>query len=83
MNVEVTNLVIKVAKAPKVSEVATTEKLQFTLFEMPCCKHLLCWVQPRMPAYCPSCGASVMIQLRSGDCTLRTGVGWFRLVADR
>jgi len=83
MDVNVTNVVIETPGALKVTGVSTTEKLIFTLFQMPCCKHLLCWVQPRIPTYCPSCGTQIMTQLRSGDYTLKTGVGWFKLVEDR
>ncbi len=42
----------------------TTELVKFRLFKMPCCEHLLCWVNPRIPSYCPQCGASVLLELK-------------------
>lgn len=30
--------------------------IQFRLFHMECCGHLLCWVNPRFPSHCPECG---------------------------
>lgn len=32
------------------------ERVNFRLIQMPCCSHLLCWVNPRLPNYCPECG---------------------------
>jgi hypothetical protein len=32
------------------------ERVEFRLIHMECCDHLLCWVNPRLPSYCPSCG---------------------------
>lgn len=37
----------------------TTERVVFRLIQMPCCGHLLCWVNPRYPTYCPQCGKFV------------------------
>ncbi len=31
---------------------------------MPCCGHLLCWVNPRLPSYCPECGKCMIAELR-------------------
>ena len=42
----------------------STEMILFRLFSMPCCGHLLCWVNPRLPSYCPECGKSVMLELK-------------------
>lgn len=33
----------------------TTERVEFRLFHMECCGHLLCWVNPRVPSFCPNC----------------------------
>lgn len=41
-----------------------TERVMFRLFEMPCCGHLLCWVNPRHPTYCPECGKMVHREIR-------------------
>jgi len=43
----------------------THERVPFRLILMPCCGHLLCWVNPRFPTYCPSCGANVYPEVRS------------------
>lgn len=40
------------------------EKIKFRLFHMPCCGQLLCWVNPRIPNYCPECGKMVYTQLK-------------------
>lgn len=42
----------------------TTEYVKFRLFNMPCCGQLLCWVNPRLPNYCPECGKHVFTQLK-------------------
>ena len=39
----------------------TTERIRFSLISMPCCGQLLCWVNPRLPNYCPECGKAVWI----------------------
>lgn len=49
---------------------ATNERVNFRLFQMPCCGHHLCWVNPRLPTFCPECGTSVYLKLRDGACTL-------------
>ena len=43
----------------------TTERVAFRLLRMPCCQHLLCWVNPRLPTYCPECGAPCIGRLRT------------------
>jgi len=43
---------------------ATREQIHFRYIQMPCCNHLLCWVNPRLPSYCPECGTSIYRQLR-------------------
>jgi hypothetical protein len=32
------------------------ERVKFAVMVMPCCGQMLCWVNPRMPNYCPECG---------------------------
>ena len=32
------------------------ERVPFKLINMECCSHLLCWINPRFPTYCPECG---------------------------
>lgn len=43
------------------------EQVRFRLFEMPCCKHSLCWLNPRLPNYCPECGKLVLLQMRAAE----------------
>lgn len=40
------------------------ERVQFRLFHMPCCHTLICWVNPRLPNYCPECGERVYQRLK-------------------
>ena len=47
----------------------SNERIKFRLFQMPCCGHQLCWVNPRLPNHCPECGKHVLIQLKSGEYT--------------
>lgn len=42
------------------------ERAHFRVFIMPCCGQALCWVNPRLPNYCPECGRLTYIQLKSG-----------------
>lgn len=47
----------------------TSQGIQFRLFHMPCCGHMLCWVNPRLPSYCPECGKHIVLELKSGEHT--------------
>jgi hypothetical protein len=38
------------------------ERVIFSLLETPCCFTVLCWVNPRMPNYCPECGTRIMLR---------------------
>lgn len=42
----------------------TIEPVRFRLFQMPCCGHLVCWVNPRDPNFCPECGLRVLMDIR-------------------
>ena len=42
----------------------SSEKILFTLIQTPCCSALLCWVNPRMPNFCPECGAAIWLKKR-------------------
>ena len=33
----------------------THEGVHFRFIIMPCCRHTLCWVNPRLPTFCPEC----------------------------
>jgi len=50
--------------------------IRFRLTQMPCCAALLCWVNPRLPNYCPECGKRCYIQLRTGEHTHEDWEGW-------
>lgn len=41
------------------------EKVLFRLFHMPCCRVLICWVNPRIPNRCPECGERVHQDLKT------------------
>ncbi len=43
----------------------TTERVHFRLLHTTCCGTLLCWVNPRLPNYCPECGKSCMADVKS------------------
>jgi hypothetical protein len=43
----------------------SNERVMFKLFQMPCCGQALCWVNPRLPNYCPECGKFVFATLRT------------------
>jgi hypothetical protein len=49
--------------------VITNDMIQFRLLQMPCCHMLLCWVNPRLPNYCPECGTHIFLKLKSGEYT--------------
>lgn len=42
----------------------TSEQVQFRLIRTPCCSTLLCWVNPRLPNYCPECGRYIYPEVR-------------------
>lgn len=58
---------------------ATNERVQFRLLHMPCCKFMACWVNPRLPNYCPECGERVYAKLKNGDGTLVDSPAWLRV----
>jgi hypothetical protein len=40
------------------------ERVHFRLIRVPCCGQMLCWVNPRLPNFCPECGQKVYAQIR-------------------
>lgn len=42
----------------------TTEQVPFRMIECPECRHLICWVNPRLPTYCPECGKHIYMKVR-------------------
>lgn len=57
----------------------SNQRVPFRLFNMPCCRSLICWVNPRIPNYCPECGERVLVRLKQGDCTTIQCDGWLKL----
>lgn len=47
-----------------------TERVKFKLFHMPCCGQLLCWVNPRLPNFCPECRESTVGGQLLKECVL-------------
>jgi len=45
--------------------VVKTERVNFRFLIMECCNHQLCWVNPRLPTYCPECGERVYPAVKS------------------
>lgn len=44
---------------------ASNERVHFKLLQNPCCSALLCWVNPRLPNYCPECGEFIFPAIKS------------------
>lgn len=44
----------------------TIERVHFKLLLTPCCSTMLCWVNPRLPTYCPECGKHIYPEIKSG-----------------
>lgn len=40
------------------------EHIRFRYLVMGCCKIQLCWVNPRLPNYCPECGQSCFANVK-------------------
>lgn len=43
----------------------THERVKFRLIHTPCCGTLLCWVNPRLPNFCPECGVQIYGKLHT------------------
>lgn len=43
----------------------TNEMVHFRYIVMPCCGTQLCWVNPRLPNYCPECSVLVFEKVKS------------------
>jgi hypothetical protein len=39
-------------------------RAHFRFISMPCCGQLLCWINPRLPNYCPECGKFIYATLK-------------------
>ncbi len=41
------------------------ERVHFRLLQLPCCGHLFCNVNPRLPSFCPNCGKGIWPQVKT------------------
>lgn len=57
---------------------AVNEKVHFRLLACPECNHQVCWVNPRLPSYCPDCGKHIYARLRTGVSVLIDCPAWLR-----
>jgi ribosomal protein S27E len=48
-----------------VKRVKERQQVPFRLLQCPKCHTLLCWVNPRLPNYCPECGKWIMMEIKS------------------
>jgi ribosomal protein S27E len=58
---------------------ATNEQVPFRLIACPECNHQICWVNPRLPSYCPECAQPIYIRLRAGQGILEERTAWLRI----
>jgi DNA-directed RNA polymerase subunit RPC12/RpoP len=42
------------------------ERVTFRYIQCPECGTLLCWINPRLPNYCPECGKHIFVHLKFG-----------------
>jgi hypothetical protein len=55
------------------------ERVPFRLILMPCCGQALCWVNPRLPNYCPECGQHVFLKLKFGGILAEAQNAWLEI----
>jgi hypothetical protein len=58
---------------------ATNEQVPFKLIECPECKHQICWINPRLPTYCPECASLIHMKLRANEGILKQATAWLRI----
>lgn len=58
------------------------QKVDFRLIHTPCCHTLLCWVNPRLPNYCPECGERIYAQLKFNGILAEAREAWLETVSD-
>lgn len=57
------------------------QKVPFRLIQTPCCGTLLCWVNPRLPNYCPECGERIYAKLKFGGILAEAVEAWLETVS--
>jgi ribosomal protein S27E len=55
------------------------EKVPFRLIECPECHITLCWVNPRLPNYCPECGKHIFLKLKFGGILAEAREAWLAI----
>lgn len=40
------------------------ERVPFRFLSCPECRHQMCWVNPRLPKFCPECGAHIADRIK-------------------
>lgn len=60
----------------------TNEQVPFRFIACPECNHQVCWVNPRLPSYCPECGKHILAKLKMGEGIHETRTAWLRIVRD-
>ena len=55
------------------------EKVPFRLIQTPCCGQMFCWVNPRIPNYCPECGEHIFARLRFGGILVEPTEAWLEM----
>jgi hypothetical protein len=54
-------------------------RVEFRLIQTPCCSTLLCWVNPRIPNYCPECGKHIFRELKFNGALPDPRPGWLKV----
>lgn len=77
------DLIVRAFEEPGLGK--ETELVRFRLFSMPCCGHQLCWVNPRIPSFCPECGSPVYMKLKfgAGESVLKEADAWLTMKEER
>jgi hypothetical protein len=52
------------------------QRVPFRLIHTPCCHTLLCWVNARLPNYCPECGKHIYSKLKFGGILVEATDAW-------
>jgi hypothetical protein len=56
----------------------TNELVHFRLIVCPECSVALCWVNPRLPSYCPECGKRIYPAVKS-CITIQDDKAWLKV----
>jgi hypothetical protein len=53
-------------------------KVPFRLIQAPCCGTLLCWINPRLPTFCPECGKPILRELKFSGVLVEAKEAWLQ-----